>query len=64
MGMGDKICASCNRKINDDGARVFLRKENGIDYVFDSYVCAEIFQKLNHIKRNVNNREMIPMRIT
>ena len=25
--MRDKICASCNRKINDDGACVFLRKE-------------------------------------
>ena len=32
--------------------------------IFDSYVCAEIFQKLNHIKRNVNIREIIPMRIT
>ena len=42
----------------------FLRKENGTNYVFDSYVCAEIFQKLNHIKRNVNISEIIPMRIT
>lgn len=43
--MRDKMtCASCNRKINDDGACVFLRKENGTNYVFDSYVCAEIFQ--------------------
>ena len=62
--MRDKICASCNRKINDDDACVSLRKENGTNYVFDSYVCAEIFQKLNHIKRNVNIREIIPMRIT
>ena len=59
-----KICASCNRKINDDGACVSFRKENGTNYIFDSYVCAEIFQKLNHIKRNVNIREIIPMRIT
>ena len=57
-------CASFNRKINDDGACVSLKKENGTNYVFDSYVCAEIFQKLNHIKRNVNLREIIPMRIT
>ena len=42
----------------------FLRKENGTNYVFDSYVCAEIFLKLNHIKRNVNISEIIPMRIT
>ena len=54
--MRNKICASCKRKINDDDACVFLRKENGTNYVFDSYVCAEIFQKLNHIKRNVNIR--------
>ena len=38
----------------------FLRKENGTNYVFDSYVCAEIFQKLNHVKRNVNIREVVP----
>ena len=53
-------CDSCNRKINEDDACVFLRKENGTNYVFDSYVCAEIFQKLNHVKRNVNIREVIP----
>ena len=54
------LCASCNRKIDDDGACVFLRKENGTNYVFDSYVCAEIFQTLNHVKRNVNIREVVP----
>ena len=59
--MRDKMtCATCNRKINDDGACVFLRKENGTNYVFDSYVCAEIYQKLYHVKRNVNIREVIP----
>lgn len=59
--MRDNItCASCNRKIKDDDACVFLRKENGTNYVFDSYVCAEIFQKLNHVKRNVNIREVVP----
>jgi hypothetical protein len=59
--MRDKMsCASCNRKIKDDDACVFLRRENGTNYVFDSYVCAEIFQKLNHVKRNVNIREIVP----
>jgi hypothetical protein len=53
-------CASCNRKIKDDDACVFLTKENGTKYVFDSYVCAEIFQTLNHVKRNVNIREIVP----
>jgi len=62
--MGDKICACCNRKINDDDARVLLRRENETNYVFDSYICTEIFQKLNHVKRNVNIREIIPMRRT
>ena len=57
-------CASCKREINDDDVYVYLRKENGTNYVFDSYVCAEIFQKLNHVKRNVSIREVIPMRIT
>ena len=47
--MRDKIsCASCKREINDDDSCVSLRKEDGANYVFDSYVCAEIFQKLNH----------------
>ena len=46
------FCTSCKREINDDDACVYLRKENGTNYVFDSYVCAEIFQKLNHVKRN------------
>ena len=63
--MRDKMsCVSCKREINDDDACVSLRKENGINYVFDSYVCAEIFQKLNHVKRNVSVREVIPMGIT
>ena len=63
--MRDKMsCASCKREINDDGVCVYLRKENGTNYIFDSYVCAEIFQKLNHVKRNVSIREVIPMRIT
>ena len=63
--MRDKIsCASCKREINDDDACVSLRKENGTNYVFDSYVCAEIFQKLNHVKNNVSIREIIPMRTT
>jgi hypothetical protein len=63
--MRDKMsCASCKREINDDDACVSLRMESGTNYVFDSYVCAEIFQKLNHVKRNVSVREVIPMRIT
>jgi hypothetical protein len=62
--MRDKICASCKREINDDNVWVSLRKENGTNYIFDSYVCAEIFQKLNHVKRNVSIGEVIPMRIT
>ena len=63
--MRDKMsCASCKREINDDDVCVYLRKENGTNYIFDSYVCAEIFQKLNHVKRNVSIREVIPMRIT
>jgi hypothetical protein len=57
------ICASCRREINDDDA-VSLRKEDGTNYVFDSYVCSAIFQKLNHVKRNVSIREVIPLRIT
>ena len=63
--MRDKIvCGSCKREINNEDACVSLRKENGTYYVFDSYVCAEIFQKLNHVKRNVSIREVIPIRIT
>ena len=38
---------------------VSLRKEDGTNYVFDSYICAEIFQTLNHVKRNVFIREVI-----
>jgi hypothetical protein len=54
MCMRDKIsCASCKREIDDDDACVSLRKEDGTNYVFDSYICAEIFQKLNHVKSNV-----------
>ena len=49
-------CASCKREINDDDACVSLRMENGTNYVFDSYVCVEIFQKLNHVKRRVSER--------
>ena len=59
--MRDNIsCASCKREINDDDACVSLRKEDRANYVFDSYVCAEIFQKLNHVKCNVFIREVIP----
>ena len=61
MCMRDKIfCASCKREIDDDDTCVSLRKEDGTNYVFDSYICAEIFQKLNHVKRNVFIREVIP----
>ena len=63
--MRDKIsCASCKREINDDDSCVSLRKEDGANYVFDSYVCAEIFRKLNHVKHNMSIREVILMRIT
>ena len=63
--MREKIsCASCKREINDENVCVSLRMENGINYVFDSYICAEIFQKLNHVKSNLSIREIIPMRIT
>jgi hypothetical protein len=62
--MRDKItCASCKREINDDDVCVSLRKENGSNYVFDSYICAEIFQKLNHVKRRVCIQKVILMRI-
>ena len=40
-------------------ACVTLRKEDGTYYMFDSYICTQIFQKLNHIKRNVFVREVI-----
>jgi hypothetical protein len=60
MFMRDKTsCASCKREIDDDTC-VSLRKEDGTNYVFDSYICAESFQKLNHVKRNVFIREVIP----
>ena len=60
MCMRDKIsCTSCKREIDDDIC-VSLRKEDGTNYVFDSYICAEIFQTLNHVKRNVFIREVIP----
>jgi hypothetical protein len=46
--MRDKIsCASCKREINDDDSCVSLRKEDGANYVFDSYVyerCTHIHQ--------------------
>ena len=49
MCMSNKMyCASCKREIKVDDACVSLKKEDGTNYVFDSYVCAEIFQKLNH----------------
>jgi hypothetical protein len=57
-------CASCKREISEDDVCVSLRKENGTNYVFDSYVCAEIFRKLNHVKHNMSIREVILMRIT
>lgn len=58
--MRDKIsCTSCKRDIDDDTC-VSLRKEDGTNYVFDSYICAEIFQTLNHVKCNVFIREVIP----
>jgi hypothetical protein len=61
MCMRDKIsCASCKREIDDDDTCVYLRNEDGTNYVFDSYICAEIFQKLNHVNRNVFIREVIP----
>ena len=61
MCMRDKIsCASCKREIDDDDTCVSLQKEDGTNYDFDSYICAEIFQKLNHVKRNVFIREVIP----
>ncbi|MGB8159795.1 MAG: hypothetical protein WCE93_06575, partial [Nitrososphaeraceae archaeon] len=60
MCMRDKIsCTSCKRDIDDDTC-VYLRKEDGTNYVFDSYICAEIFQTLNHVKCNVFIREVIP----
>ena len=52
-------CSSCKREITDDDACVTLRKEDGTYYMFDSYICIQIFQKLNHIKRNVFVREVI-----
>jgi hypothetical protein len=46
--MRDRMyCDSCKREIKIDDACVSLKKEDGTSYVFDSYVCAEIFQKLN-----------------
>jgi hypothetical protein len=62
MCMKDKIsCASCKREIDDDDTCVSLRKEeDGTNYFFNSYIYAEIFQKLNHVKRNVFIREVIP----
>jgi hypothetical protein len=63
--MRDKIsCACCKREINYDDACVFLSKEDGTNHVFDSYVCAEIFQTLNHVNAcNVIIRDST-MRIT
>ena len=40
MCMRDKIsCTSCKREIDDDDTCVSLRKEDGTNYVFDSYIC-------------------------
>lgn len=55
-------CSSCKREITDDDACVTLRKEDGTYYMFDDYICTQIFQKLNHIKRNVFVREVISLR--
>lgn len=57
MCMRDKIsCAPCKREIDDDDTCVSLRKEeDGTNYVF-SYICAEIFQKLNHEAQCVHSR--------
>ena len=52
-------CSSCKREITDDDVCVTLRKEDGTNYMFDSYICTQKFQKLNHIKRNVFVREVI-----
>jgi hypothetical protein len=46
--MSNKIyCDSCKREIKVDDARVSLKKEDGTNCIFDSYICAEIFQKLD-----------------
>ena len=61
MCMRDKVsCARCKREIDDDDTCVSLRKEGGTNCVFDRYECAKIFQKLDHVKRNVFIREVIP----
>ena len=61
MCIRDKIsCASCKREIDDDDTCVYLRNEDGTNYVSDSYKCAEISQKLNHVKSNMFIREVIP----
>ena len=58
MCMRDKIsCASRKREIDEDDVCVSLKKEDGTNYVFDSYICAEIFQKLNHKERCVHSRD-------
>ena len=58
------MSCACKREIKVDDACVSLKKEDETNYVFDSYVRAEIFQNLNHVKGNVSIRELIPMRIT
>jgi hypothetical protein len=46
--MSNKIyCDSCKREIKVDDARVSSKKGDGTNYIFDSYICAEIFQKLD-----------------
>lgn len=43
MCMRDKIsCASCKREIDDDDTCVSLRREDGTNYVFDSYICRNL----------------------
>ncbi|MGB8159827.1 MAG: hypothetical protein WCE93_06735, partial [Nitrososphaeraceae archaeon] len=46
--------SSCKREITDDDDDACVTLS-----VFDSYICTQIFQKLNHIKRNVFVREVI-----
>jgi len=60
MYMRDKISCACKREIDDDDACVSLRKEDGTNYVFDSFMCAEIFQKLTLVRSNMFIREVIP----
>ena len=60
MCMRNKISYACCKREIDDDACVSLRKEDGTNYVFDSYECTIIFQKLDHLKRDMFIREVIP----